>query len=368
MIFSLIETYPFRKEESMVYNTQDYDIFIGIDVDQKSFSFTVKDHGQMNRSHRIPADPENLYRHIENVYNGKRVICAYETGGSGYHLHDYLTSRDIRCLMVPPVSIPKAGNDRTKNNRLDSERISQHLKNGDMSPIRVPDYDFRELRQLSRSRQDYVNLGRITKQRIKALLLFSHLNPLIKDTLQNWSGRYLKRLKVVSCTPATRQRLDLLLTDLEYARNQQLKVINELRAIASGNTCLTADVHYLRSIPGIGFITAITILANIGDPRQLNNPRELGAFIGLVPREHSTGDKICKGSITHMGDVFLRSLLIEASWVIIRKDKRMRQFYDRIRSRHHPHIAARKAIVAVARKLTLIIYRVLKEQREYIAY
>ena len=126
----------------MVYNTQDYDIFIGIDVDQKSFSFTVKDHGQMNRSYKIPADPENLYRHIENTYNGKRVICAYETGGSGYHLHDYLTSRDIRCLMVPPVSIPKAANDRTKNNRLDSERISQHLKNGDMSPIRVPDYDF----------------------------------------------------------------------------------------------------------------------------------------------------------------------------------------------------------------------------------
>ncbi|MDD5477604.1 MAG: transposase [Candidatus Omnitrophica bacterium] len=100
---------------------------------------------------------------------------------------------------------------------------------------------------------------------------------------------------------------------------------------------------------------------------QLSNPRELGAFIGLVPREHSTGDKISKGSITHMGDVFLRSLLIEASWVIIRKDTRMRQFYDRIRSRHHPHIAARKAIVAVARKLTLIIYRVLKEQRDYIA-
>ncbi|MDD5477603.1 MAG: hypothetical protein PHG87_05350 [Candidatus Omnitrophica bacterium] len=129
----------------MAYNSQDYDIFIGIDVDQKSFSFTVKDHEQMNRSHRIPADPENLYRHIENTYNGKRVICAYETGGSGYYLHDYLTS-------------------------------------------------------------------------------------------------------------ATRQRLDLLLADLEYARNQQLKVINELRAIALNNPCLTANVHCLRSIPGIGLL------------------------------------------------------------------------------------------------------------------
>ena len=95
MIPSLIEACPFRKEESMVYNSQDYDIFIGIDVDRKSFSFTVKDHGQMNRSHRIPADPENLYRHIENTYNGKKVICAYETGGSGWGNNEleYYTAR-----------------------------------------------------------------------------------------------------------------------------------------------------------------------------------------------------------------------------------------------------------------------------------
>ena len=109
-------------------------------------------------------------------------------------------------------------------------------------------------------------------------------------------------------------------------------------------------------------------MANIGDPRHLNNVTELGSFIGLVPRENSTGDTQRRGSITHLGDRNLRSMLIEVAWTTIRHDKRLDQFYNRIRTKHHPGIGARKAIVAVARKLTMIIYRVLKDQREYVSH
>ena len=350
----------------MVYVPKEFDIFIGIDVDQKSFSFTVKNHDTMNNSYKIPASPENLYQHIRNRYNTKRVICAYEVGVTGYYLHDYLTSKNIRCLMVPPPSIPKAGNDRTKNNRLDSERISQHLKNGDMKPIRVPDYDYRELRQILRSREEYVDMRKVAKQRIKSLLLFAHLDPLLKDTAQYWSNHYIRQVKGLPCSPAQRQRLDMLLKDLEYSRAQTAIILKELKTLSEQNADLKRNMGHLRSIPGIGFITAITVLASIGDPQQLRNPRELSAFAGLVPSEYSTGERITRGRITHLGSSVLRSLLVEASWAAIAKDARLRQFYDRIRAKHHPQVGARKAIVAVARKLTLIIYRVLKEQREYI--
>ena len=352
----------------MSYNVKDFDVFIGIDVDQKSYSFTVKEQEQTDRSCKIPARPENLYKYIKNMYNDKRIICAYETGGTGYNLHDFLSSKQICCLMVPPLSIPKAGNDRIKNNRLDSEKIAQHLKNGEMLPIRIPDYEYRELRQLIRSREDYAESGKITKQRIKALLLFAYLYPLIKDPAQNWSYRYIQELKVLPTTPATRHRLDMLLMDLEYSRKQKLRVIKELKSLCKQNTCLEKNINYLRSIPGIGFIIAATILANIGDPKQLRNVRELAAFAGLVPSEHSTGDRVLKGHITHLGNNALRSLLIESAWIIIQKNTRLKQFYNRIRAKHHPSIGARKAIVAVARKLTMIIYKVLKEQREFIDY
>ncbi len=351
----------------MSYNQNEYDIFIGIDVDQKSFAFTVKDHNQMNRSHKIPANAENFYQHIRHTYTNKRVICAYEVGGTGYALHDYLQNRDIPCVMVSPPSMPKASTDRVKNNRLDSEKIAHHLKSGILPSIRVPDEIYRELRHLVHTREDYVSQGRIAKQRIKALLLFTNIRHVIKDSQQNWSSRYIKELTQLDCSFATRQRLNLLLEDLTYARQQNLKNLKNLKTYCQNKPQIKRNLQYLQSIPGIGFITAVTLLSNIGNPDNLKNVRELGGFTGLVPREYSTGERIAKGSITHLGNRTLRSLLVEAAWTTIRHDTQLNQFYQRVRTKHHPSIGARKAIVAVARKLTMIVYSVLKEQREYIS-
>lgn len=353
----------------MAYNPKQFDIFIGIDVDQTSFSFTVKDHEHMNISKRIAAEPENLYRHIMNVYNGKKVICAYEVGGTGYRLYDYLVSRDIPCLMVSPPSMPKPANARVKNNRLDSHKIAKSLKSGELPSIRVPHQTYRDLRHLLRCREDYVHSGRIAKQRIKALLLYAGLHRSIAEPSSHWSNRYIQELKKLDClTQATRQRMDMLLADLAYHRQQNLKVLKELRAFCQQHPLIHQHLSYLRSIPGIGFVTGISILGYIGDPSCLEDPCQLAGFIGLVPREHSTGNKSRRGSITHLGSPILRSLIIEAAWVAKKKDVRLEQFFHRVRSKnnHDAGIAARKAIVAVARKLTMIIYRVLKDQRNYI--
>ena len=110
------------------------------------------------------------------------------------------------------------------------------------------------------------------------------------------------------------------------------------------------------------------LLGKIGDPRHLQNPRELASFVGLTPRERSTGDAVSRGSITHLGDKNLRYLLVEAAWVAIRKDTQLNQFYERIKSKNHPRMASKIAITAVARKLTQIIYRVLKDERNYIQH
>ena len=154
--------------------------------------------------------------------------------------------------------------------------------------------------------------------------------------------------------------------DLQYARKQTFVILRQLRTLVKNSKEISRYMQYALSVVGIGFITAVTVLGRIGDPRYLRNVRELSAFVGLVPRENSTGDAVNYGSITHLGDRCLRSLLIEASWTAIRKDNELNQFYHRIKNRHHPKIGARKAIVAVARKLTHRIYCVLKEQRLYI--
>ncbi len=189
----------------------------------------------------------------------------------------------------------------------------------------------------------------------------------MKTNIRDGLVGILTNLKRFPCTGATKQSLDMLLGDLEYARKQNSTTLKQLRTFFKDNKSIDQYRLYLQSIPGIGFIVASTALGKIGDPENLRNPREIGAFVGLVPSEKSTGDEIKKGPITHLGDKIFRSLLVEAAWIAIRKDIRLKQFYHRIKRRHHHGIGTNKAITAVARKLTMIIYRVLKDKRMYIS-
>lgn len=350
------------------YLPKEYDIFLGIDVDKNKFSFTVQDHSVMSKAKTIPSEPEQLYNYVQNHFAGKKVLFAYEAGPTGYYLHDYLSEKKQNCLVVSPLSIPKAPNQRVKNNRIDSQKIVEELKAGKLKSIRVPQGAYRELRHLINLRENYVYNRKASKQRIKSLLLYTNLCSILKDTEQNWSSNYIRILKELPCSDVVRKRLNMLLMDLDYARTQTAAILRHLRTFVKAHREIQENVRYLISIPGIGFITSVTIIGRIGDPMKLKNVRELSAFAGLVPTEHSTGDSVHYGSITHLGNSVLRSLLIEASWSAIRKDKELNQFYFRIKNRHHTAIGARKAIVAVARKLTQRIYRVLKEQRFYIVH
>jgi transposase len=125
-------------------------------------------------------------------------------------------------------------------------------------------------------------------------------------------------------------------------------------------------MKYVMSVPGIGSIVASQLLARIGDWRELKNIRQLGGFLGLVPTEHSTGDRTDRGSITQTGDGRLRSKLIQASWSAIRQDSELREFFASVCKTHARHLASRVAIVAVARKLSVRISVVLMKQRPYV--
>ena len=350
------------------YHLKDYETFIGLDVDKNSFSFTVQDQFQKRKSKKMPSNPEHLYNYINNHFNHNKVICAYEAGPTGFHLHDYLGKQDIMCLITSPSSIPTARNETVKNNRIDSVKIADHLMSGKLKPIRVPQGAYRELRDLVKICENYTTDRKVARQRIKALLLYSNLYPLLEDPDTGWSSNFIKELKNIECSFAVRQRLDMLIEDLEYARRKLLSVHRTLKSFCRENDQINQYMQYLQSIPGIGFTIAVMLLGKIGDPKNLQNPRELAAFVGLTPRENSTGDSVNRGPITHLGDKTLRYLLVEAAWVAIRKDTQLNQFFNRIRNKNHPKAASRIAITAVARKLTQIIYRVLKDERNYIQH
>jgi len=350
--------------DASAVNPLGYDLFIGLDVDKKSYSLTVEDRYNLEKSYKMPANPESFYKFIQNKYFSKKILYVYEAGCTGYRLHDYLTEQREQCFVISPNSIPRASNDKVKTNRIDSKKLCELLKGGLLKPIRVPQEEYRELRHLVNIRKNYARKQKMAKQQIEGLLLFENIC-LPMGERKRWSAYHIQLLKKIACSPATRIRLDALLMDLSYARSQMLSIHCEIRRFCSQQPAIQKNIEYLRSIPGIGFVIATYVLSRIGDPRFLKNVREIAAFAGIVPKERSTGDTVRKGNITHMGDETFRYLLVEASWIAIRKDLELKQFYHRIKSRHPVKGGSQIAIVGVARKLTHRIYSVLKEQRMY---
>jgi len=344
-----------------------YDIFIGVDVDQKSFATTYLTHDSaQGHSLKMPAKPENLHHYFQKRFPGKRLLYTYEAGPTGYGLHDYLVSQQQSCMMVHPAGVPTAPNNRVKTNRLDSYKLADQSKGGQLKGIRVPSEDYRELRHLVTLRQQYAQARRAAKQRIRSLLLFESIS--LPGAPKPWTSQYRFALHQVSLKQTLRFKLDLLLKDLDHARDRLLLMHRQIRKFCTQHEDIAKNLTFLRTIPGIGIVISTYLLARIANPAYLQNVRELGAFCGLVPSENSTGDKIQKGAITHMGDSTLRCLLIEAAWIAIRKDNELNQFYYRLRAKGKGASASRIAIVAVARKLTHRIYRVLKEQRPYVIH
>jgi len=316
---------------------------------------------------KIPAQPDNMLHFFQKRFPGKRLVYAYEAGPTGYALYDHVTAQGYDCMMVHPGNIEKAPKDRVKTNRLDSLKVLRQLHGGNLKGIRVPSESYRQLRHLTTLRQQYAADQRRAKQRIEALLTFENIQlPFVTE--RRWSLRHIQAIKELKLETIRRFRLDSLLDDLAYARQQLLRIHRQLREFCKQNDAIQKNIQLLRSIPGFGFVIPTYLLGRIGDPAYLRTARELGAFAGVVPSERSTGDTVRKGPITHMGDPILRGLLVEGAWIAIRKDAELRQFYDRIRSRNSGDHGARIAIVAVARKLAARAHRVLKDQKPYVIH
>jgi transposase len=262
--------------------------------------------------------------------------------------------------------IPKVPGQRVKTNRLDSQKLSEHLRGGQLQSIHVPTEPYRQLRHLTQLRDTFVKDVVAMKLRIKGLLLFEGIEFPPAPAGSQWSALVRGKLKQLPCSGSVRFKLDRLLESLEYSEKHALQTIREIRRFCQQDPELSQAIKHLKSISGIGEIVASHLLARTGDPDKITNVRQLGGFIGLAPREHSTGDRIARGGIMRTGDGRLRSKLIQAAWSAIRQDPELREFYRSVYQRHPRDRAARKAIVAVARKLTTRIYAVLKQKRPYV--
>lgn len=349
------------------FSPREHDIFAGVDVDRKSLSVTFTSHHGLLRSLRMPYSVEHLVHYVRKHFAGQRVAFAYEAGPTGYGLYDGLVAQAYPCLVAAPAMIPRAPGQRVKTNRLDSRGLSENLRGGQLQSIHVPSPVYRELRHLTQLRDTVVGQVAATKQRIKSLLLFEGLAfPPAPAGRGQWSVRVQAQLRQLSCAPTVRFKLDQLLDTLAFAERQVLQTTRAIRRFCRTEPELARCIQLLLTVSGIGWITASQLLARIGDWRELQNIRHLGSFLGVVPTEHSTGDGTHRGAITRTGDERLRAKLIQAAWAASRHDPELRAFFRAVAQRHPPDRGPRIAIVAVARKLSVRVAAVLKQQRPYV--
>ena len=350
------------KRTASAFVPRQYDVFVGMDVDKTSIALTCLDHDQLVTSLRMPYQAAHLLGYVQRHFAHKRIAFAYEAGPTGYGLYDQLTQAGYTCLVAAPSMIPQAAGQRVKTNRLDSQKLARSLRGAQLPGIQVPSPVFRQLRHLVQLRDTFVQQSRASQCRIKALLLFEG----IPFPGTQWSQCTIVQLERLPCSDAVRFKVSRLVQTLRFAQDQVRETTREIRRFCTADAEIARCLGYVMSIPGIGWATGTQLLARIGDWRQLRHVRQLAAFLGLVAREHSTGDAIRRGSITRVGDARLRNKLIQSAWAAIRQDPELRAFYGRIRQRHPSPQAGHTAIVAVARKLTTRVYAVLTEQRPYV--
>jgi len=344
---------------------QEYEVFIGMDVDSRSIVMTQVDHLGIEKSVSMPHQGRFLLRYVGNHLRGQRIAFVYEAGPTGFGLHDTLSQAGYPCLVVTPAAVPTARGRRVRTNRLDARKLALQLRGGGLEGIRVPSEDYRLLREYVQLRKLHMTEAARCKQRIKALFLRHGLEFPEAPAGGYWSQELIRQLRDYPCAPALQFKLASLLTSLEFSRLQAATAQAAMRRFVAASPEIAESVGYAMSLPGVGWIVATYAVARIGDWRLLGDSKEMASFFGLTQREDSTGKGAQRGSITKAGDPVMRSLLIEGAWSAIRTDPELRGFYQRVKDNHAQDKAARIAIVAVARKLACRLHCVLKERREY---
>ncbi len=240
-----------------------------------------------------------------------RLTFCYEAGPTGYGLHRLIESLGHECMVAAPSLILKKPGDRVKTNRRDALGLARQLRAGELTAVWVPDVRHEAMRDLTRAREAAVEDLRGKRQQVSALLLRLGRHYPGKRTWSKAHGDWLlgQRLDHVEQRIAFEEMLLAI-------RQVQERIARLEQAIGASvaDWSLARVVTALMAVRGIDLVTATAFLAEIGDLSRFQTPRELMAYLGLVPCEHSTGDKVKRGGITKAGNRRARRLLVECSW------------------------------------------------------
>lgn len=338
-------------------------IFVGIDVHKKTWYATMI-LGEVKTSKSFPSDPRQLYTYLSRAYPGAELYIAYEAGFTGFWACQILNSLGANTIVVNPADIPTTNKEETnKTDKHDSMKIAKCLSAGLLRGIYVPSIHAQQDRTLLRHRDTLVKEQTRMKNRIKSDLMFYGIE--ISDNFakpgSHWSQKFILWLESIKFkTKSGEIAFQSKIRQLKFIRQELLAITQEIRELSKTKT-YKKYFDILTSAPGVGLITAMTLLTEIIDIKRFSHLDKLLSFIGLVPTERSSGEKQKKGNMTKRRNAKLRKFIIEASWIAIGNDPSLASFYSDTKIR----IGAQKAIVKVARKLVSKLYYLWNNEEMY---
>lgn len=340
--------------------TQVAKLFIGIDIHKKSWKVHYCTDLVEGSGMTCPPDPKSLRKYVMKQYKDYEVSVAYEAGCSGFTAAREFMSYGWDTYVINPADIPRPAKQAIfKTDKIDAKNIAKQLRSGTLTKIEIPSVERECLRSLTRHRTNILKSLRQVKNRIKSTLLYYNVEIPQEYDNANWSKSFYVWLDNVewnfeTMTHTWGMKLDLC----RYLDSKLKEISNTIRKHCRVH--LKQDYYLLKSVPGIAGLSAGYILAEIGDLRKFQSFKRFAGYVGLMPGLHSSGDTEITRGVTPRANRVVRSIFVEASWVAIRTDPVLQNYY-RVHYQKNP----KAAIFKVARKLASRVHSVIKTETPY---
>lgn len=290
--------------------------FIGLDVHAETIAAAVAEpHGEIRSLGIIPNRPEAVHRLVKRLGRAAELRVCYEAGPTGYVLYWQLTRLGVPCEVVAPTLVPVKPGDRVKTDRRDAIKLARSYRAGDLTPVWVPDAAHEALRDLVRAREAAKKDQLRARHRLgKFLLRQGQRRP---GTMKPWTAGHLAWIKSAVHFAHAAQEATLLdyvhEVDHVASRLERLeRAIDE--AVKTAPVGMRAVIDALQALRGVALVTAVTLVAEVGELSRFTTPRQLMGYSGAVASEDSSGAQTRRGAITKTGNAHLRRVLIEAAW------------------------------------------------------